>query len=115
MKTLRAPRRFASDYDRVMSRSVFNPLTVVSIILAAFVLVSVVAVPTGKWAWKEFSKAINPPVLTFNPYDQVVKVTEADGKILTMDSGSRFASRVQEIRKDGRYDKVYTGRLDGRP
>lgn len=115
MKAAYPARRFESEYDRVMRKPVFAPWMIIPAIVAVILLVSVVVVPVGKRAWDEFSKAINPPVLTLNPYGRVVKVTEADGKVLTMDSGSHFAKRVQEIRKDGRYEKEYTGRLDGRP
>jgi len=115
MKATYPPRRFESEYDRVMRKPQFAPWMIVPAVAALLIFVSVVVVPVGKLAWTEFSKTINPPVLTFNPYDQVVKVTEADGKVLTMDSGSHFAQRVSEIKKDGRYEKDYTGRLDGRP
>lgn len=113
MKTFNTPRcSLGSNYDQVTSRSVFmlRPWMLATAIVVAIILVSLLAVPVGKWALA----SLNTPTLTFNPYNHVVKVTEADGKVLT-NSDKRFDERVKEIKKDGRYDRDFTGRLDGRP
>ena len=107
----------ASDFERVMRKPLvtLKPRMFALVLVLAIVLVLSVAMPLVSSAWHQFDKAINPPVLTYNPYGHVVKVTEADGKVLTSDAGARFDQRVSQIKKAGRYDKDYTGKVNGRP
>jgi len=102
--------------EKVLKRKqiLLGPGKIIIAIVMLVILVTVSA-PLTKKAWNSFEGYMSLPTLTFNPNDQVVKVTEADGTILTMDSGSNFYQRVSEIKKKGRYDRDYTGRLDGRP
>jgi len=103
--------------EKVLKRKQMFLLGPGKIIIAIVMLVILVTVsaPLTKKAWNSFEGYMSLPTLTFNPNDQVVKVTEADGTVLTMDSGRRFYQRVSEIEKKGRFQRNYTGRLDGRP
>jgi hypothetical protein len=116
LKTMSTPHsqrcRLGSDYRTVMRKPVLEPWMIAISLLLALILVSAVVIPAGKWVWE----SLNLPVLTLNPYKHVVKVTEADGRVLTKDNaGDRFDRRVEEIKKAGRYEIDHTGRLDGRP
>jgi hypothetical protein len=88
-------------------------LTVVILVIAA---VAVVVLPqVRKLIITKAMAVLSQPELKFNPHGEVVQVFEADGKSFTKASDPYFNERVKRIKQDGRYDKTFTGRLDGKP
>ena len=103
-----------SDYHKVMGKHVVRINPIVALIMAMLAIILVV-IAVAYVTPRIVVRTLNPPVLTFNPYQEVVKVEEADGKVLTP-SDPLFKTRVQEIiSSNGGYDSSYTGRLDGQP
>lgn len=89
-------------YPHQRKSSMFGPW----ILLLAILLVSPFALYVGIIA---FGSALKQPELQYDNYGAVVRFYDANGIEHTPKNNPLFNQRVNQILKDGRYDKTFSG------